>query len=220
MAAVWFSAIPSCMIFTLVARSSPPLNSSRRAMSSGICSLPRARSHHSAPVTRAVSFPVPPGGQVGGDRVGGARATAQHRVLPGGHSVGVEKALRPEQSLRQFGEGRFGKEVGDQPHGTLLEHAGRLAAGVALDPSVDRVRRTAVSPARSSARELAQPPWWSRLTRNTGRSGTTASRKPRVGIPPGNASMDQPPPVIHGISGWARHRSGSVRGRRRRCPPS
>ena len=59
---------------------------------------------------------------------------------------------------------------------------------------------SAVIPASSSARELAQAPWWSRLGRNTGRSGTTASRSAAEGVPPGNAAIAQPPPMIHGPS--------------------
>ncbi len=56
-AAVKFSAMPSCMIFTEPARNRPWPNSSRRCTSSGICSAPRSRCHQSAPVTRAVSVP-------------------------------------------------------------------------------------------------------------------------------------------------------------------
>ena len=57
---------------------------------------------------------------------------------------------------------------------------------------------------------LTQAPWWSRLGRNTGRSGTTASRSAAVGVPPGNAGIAQPPPRIHSRVG--------VRGRRTRGP--
>ena len=57
-AAVKFSTTPSCMIFTLVARNrSRPAASARRATSSGICSRPRSRSHHSAPTTWAMIAP-------------------------------------------------------------------------------------------------------------------------------------------------------------------
>ena len=58
-------------------------------------------------------------------------------------------------------------------------------------------------PASSSARVLTQAPWWSRLGRKTGRSGTTASRSAAVGVPPGKADIAQPPPRIHGRSGCA-----------------
>ena len=50
---------------------------------------------------------------------------------------------------------------------------------------------------------LTQAPWWSRLGRNTGRSGTTASRSVASGVPPGNAGIAQPPPRIHSTSGCA-----------------
>ena len=56
-------------------------------------------------------------------------------------------------------------------------------------------------PASVRAMLLTQAPWPSRLGRNTGRSATTASSSSRVGIPPGKASIDQPPPVIHSSSG-------------------
>ena len=60
-----------------------------------------------------------------------------------------------------------------------------------------------VMPASSSARELTQAPCPSRLVKNAGRSGTIASRTSFVGVPPGNTSMYQPPPRIHGASGSA-----------------
>ena len=58
MAAVWFSATPSSIIFTLVARNRPAWPVRRRSSSSGSWSRPRFRSHHSAPVTVAVSVPA------------------------------------------------------------------------------------------------------------------------------------------------------------------
>ena len=58
-------------------------------------------------------------------------------------------------------------------------------------------------PAISIARVFTQAPWWSRLGRNTGRSGTTESRSAAVGFPPGKAAIAQPPPRIHGASGLA-----------------
>ena len=57
-------------------------------------------------------------------------------------------------------------------------------------------------PASSRARVFTQAPWWSRLGRNTGRSGTIASRSAATGVPPGKAAIAQPPPRIHGTSGW------------------
>jgi hypothetical protein len=59
----------------------------------------------------------------------------------------------------------------------------------------------AVIPAISRARLFTQMVWPSRFGRNTMRSGTTASRRSLVGVPPGNTSMDQPPPRIHSRSG-------------------
>jgi hypothetical protein len=58
-------------------------------------------------------------------------------------------------------------------------------------------------PARCSARLLTQAPWPSRLTRYTGRSATMASSSAAVGVPPGKASIDHPPPEIHAREGWA-----------------
>ncbi len=59
-------------------------------------------------------------------------------------------------------------------------------------------------PTISSARVLTHAPWWSRLGRKTGRSATTVSRSAAVGVPPGKADIAQPPPRIHGRSGWVR----------------
>ncbi len=60
-----------------------------------------------------------------------------------------------------------------------------------------------VRPASSSARVFTQAPWWSRLGRKTGRSGTTESRSAAVGVPPGKADIAHPPPRIQGSSGCA-----------------
>ena len=80
-------------------------------------------------------------------------------------------------------------------------------SGVALDPAVGRVGRARRRCRRgSSASVLTQAPWPSRLGRRTGRSGTTASSSSHVGVPPGKASIDQPPPVIHSAVGVRRRR--------------
>ena len=51
---------------------------------------------------------------------------------------------------------------------------------------------------------LTQALWPSRLSRKTGRSGTIRSSSSRRGVPPSKAAMYQPPPRIHGSSGWSR----------------
>ncbi len=79
---------------------------------------------------------------------------------------------------------------------------GRPSSSRSIRPS-DGSGVSRSTPASSSAREFAQAPWWSRLCRSTGRSGTTASRSAAVGLPPGNAGIAQPPPVIHSASGCA-----------------
>ena len=114
--------------------------------------------------------------------------------------------------------GSCGQQPVHQRHRALVQRAGRLAVGVALDPPVGRIRRVAVMPASRSAREFTQAPCPSRLGRNAGRSGTTPSRPAAVGVPPGNADIDQPPPRTHSSSGCAAAysrdaRRGSPRGR-------
>ena len=74
-----------------------------------------------------------------------------------------------------LGLARLGGEVADQALGRLVEGAGRLAGGVALDPAPRRVGVARV-PASSRARRLTQALWPSVDSSITGRSPTTASR--------------------------------------------
>ncbi|MDT7679215.1 MAG: hypothetical protein QOD82_7117 [Pseudonocardiales bacterium] len=79
---------------------------------------------------------------------------------------------------------------------------GTPSASRSIRPSTGSALRRSI-PASSSALLFTQAPWWSRLTRYTGRSGTTASSSSRVGMPPANAASAQPPPETHGSSGRA-----------------
>lgn len=159
MAAVWFSAMPSCMILTLVACSRPPVNSSRRAMSPGICSTPRDRSHHRAPVTRAVSFP--------------SRRTASYAgmesAVPGPRpSIASCQAVTPYPWSSRCALSRPAVCSASVASGTRSATScmapscsmpvGRPSASRSIRPSAGSGVRE-VTPARSRAQELAQAPW-------------------------------------------------------------
>ena len=92
--------------------------------------------------------------------------------------------------------------------GAFLEHADRVAVGVALDPAVGRVEAVAGDAGQLQGRELTQAPWPSRLGRYTGRSGAISSSGAAVGTPPGKASIDQPPPVTQPSPGCGRRSRG------------
>jgi len=55
--------------------------------------------------------------------------------------------------------------------------------------------------AMASAALFTQAVWWSRLGRNAGRPPVTASRSAAVGVPPGKAGIDQPPPRTQALGG-------------------
>ena len=82
MAAVKFSATPSCMILTLVARNRPSVYAERRATRSATCSTPRSRSHQSAPTTQPVSVPRAPRARRSGPGSAMPGVVADDRVLP------------------------------------------------------------------------------------------------------------------------------------------
>ena len=68
-----------------------------------------------------------------------------------------------------------------------------------LPPGGSGVSR--VIPAAASATVFTQPSCPSRLSKKAGRSGTTASRSARLGVPPAKESIDHPVPTIQSSSG-------------------
>ena len=146
------------------------------------------------------------GAQVGRARVVHAGVGPDDRVLPAGDAERVQVGLAGEQRRVVLLVGRCAGACRDDQRASRPRAAcrsGRPSASRSIRPcggsgvcSVDARRAR-------SARLLTQAPWWSRLGRNTGRSGTTASRSAAVGVPPGKAAIAQPPPRIHGSSGWA-----------------
>ena len=151
-----------------------------------------------------------------------AGVRADDRVLPGRDAEREQVALALEQPggvLRR--RRRRGRSRATQVHRALVQRALR-----ACRPGSRSIRPSggsgvsAVMPASSRARELTQAPWWSRLGRNTGRSGTTASRSAAVGVPPGNAAIAQPPPSDPRRRRAGRRTRGPSRGTPRACAPS
>ena len=71
--------------------------------------------------------------------VGGQHLRLDGRVLPGGDAQAVQVGLAALDGGLPLGRGRLGGEVGDQRLGRLVEGAGGLAGGVALDPAPRRV---------------------------------------------------------------------------------
>ena len=162
----------------------PTRPSSRRCASSSTCSSPRSRSHQSAPITRAVSSPrsAPAVGRVVVPPIRGGDG----RVLPRRDPESVEVPLALEDgAVDRRATGRAPGSRRDPPRSCP---AGR-PVGVPILP-----------PGSSSAREFTQPLCPSRFGRE-GRSGTIESSRSFVGVPPGNRSIDQPPPRIHSRSG-------------------
>src|ERR1700722_3109031 len=119
MAAVWFSATPSSIILTLVARNRPAGARSRCSINSASWSIPRCRSHHSAPTTLARSVPL----------------SAARRYAGTGSPDLCD--------LPTMASCQRGQQPRDEVRGAFLEHADRFAAGVTLDPAVGRIEAVA-----------------------------------------------------------------------------
>ena len=112
-------------------------------------------------------------------------------------SCAVSRAWYQSSSVRSGSSGvtRLAAPSCSMPTGSPpASRSMRPSAGSGVDLSI---------PAARSAAVLTQAPCPSRLGRNTGLSATTASSRSRVGMPPGKASIDQPPPVIHSSPGWS-----------------
>ncbi len=148
MPAVKFSQTPSCMIFTLVAANRPDVPRARSATRSSICSRPRARSHHRAPTTRAVSAPSAPARRYA-SKLFECSDRLHDRVLPRRDAERVQvrlaRAAAPRPSRPRSGGGARSL---DEAHRALVQRAGGLALGVALDPTVGGIGRVAGDPSR------------------------------------------------------------------------
>ena len=165
------------------------LNRSRASRSPSSCSRPWSRCHQRAPTTRA-------GQQVGT----GGRGVRQRDVADAG--LGTDDGVLPGRDARASaaGPGRGAARRGGRPPSwpaprSLLtsDMAPSCSMPVGCPSSSRSIRPStgsgvlASTPASSRAREFTHAPWWSRLIRKTGRSGTSASRKPRSGVAAGKA---------------------------------
>ena len=86
--------------------------------------------------------------QVGAQGIGPVvgLVAAHDGVLPAGDAQRQQPALGRQQGLGPVVLGDGGQQPGDQMGGALLQHAGGLAGGVALDAAVRGVRGGAVDP--------------------------------------------------------------------------
>ena len=138
--AVKFSATPSCITFTALAWNRPPLRARRRSTRSATCSTPRSRSHQSAPTTCERRSPFAAARRVGRAGVVHAGVRADDRVLPGRDADGVQVALALQQPAVVLLGADPRRQPRDQRHRALVQGAGRMPVGVALDPPVGGVR--------------------------------------------------------------------------------
>ena len=112
----------------------PPVRQLRQLLKP-LAPVPPHRADHVHP-----QRPRAGGPQVGAGWVDLSRHLADDRVLPAGDPERQQVGLGGEERGVVVIVGHLGQQPRHQGHGALLEHAGRLAAGVALDPAVRRVR--------------------------------------------------------------------------------
>ncbi len=199
-AAVKFSQTPSCMILTLVAAKRPPRRRLRWSIRASICSRPWWRSHQSAPTTRAVSSPdAPPACTCRGCWTSSSVPTMAscQAVMP--REWRYSWPLR-RPSARSSAEGSGAWTFTRSPAPSCRVPG--LTLRVALDPAVGRVGRIPGHPADLEREGVDPCAVAVPVGQVDGAVGHDASSATAVGVPPSNASMDHPPPRIHGTSGW------------------
>lgn len=141
------------------------------------------------------------GSPVRGRRVRHVGVRADDGVLPGGDPVGVQHGLGAQHGGQLLLGGGVGHQPAHEVDGALLEHAGRTALGVAFAAAVGGVGGAGVDAGPLQGPGVDPGAVVVAVGQEDGPVGTIASRAAAVGAPPGKASRDQPPPVIHSASG-------------------
>ena len=128
--------------------------------------------------------------------------------------VGIQADVDGSGPLAEAVDPRAARGVGGEERGQVERLPGRQrverwprGSGLLTDQSLPAA--SAAPAACSDPNGYCQPARRSprngivRLGKNAGLFPVTASSGSRRGSPRGNASIDQPPPVIHPASGWA-----------------